>query len=193
VVVPSGRRAGFLDQTVADVLTRPQASRSFSGRAVPARQLVAIAAERGTSDDPRVRQELARYWSLTEINRVTQLRARAAGAGPPSTDATTLASLTKLMISGICRASRQLVFRVMGPAALLAGADAPYRGEAHDVALGSFGASLGGGTDEIQRNLLGERVLGLPREPAVDRDVPYRELRVGTERPPRATVTARAP
>jgi hypothetical protein len=46
---------------------------------------------------------------------------------------------------------------------MLDGDDAPYGGDLQRVGLGSFGASIGGGTDEIQRNHRAERVLGLPR------------------------------
>jgi alkylation response protein AidB-like acyl-CoA dehydrogenase len=57
------------------------------------------------------------------------------------------------------------------------GDDALDNGRVQMAGLSSPAASLGGGTNEIQRNIIGERTLGLPREPAVDADVPFRELR----------------
>jgi alkylation response protein AidB-like acyl-CoA dehydrogenase len=48
-----------------------------------------------------------------------------------------------------------------------------------EASLFRQGGSLGGGSNEIQRNIISERVLGMPREHAADRDVPYREVRRG--------------
>ena len=48
-----------------------------------------------------------------------------------------------------------------------------------DQTLWRQGLSLGGGSNEIQRNIISERLLGLPREYAADREVPYREVRRG--------------
>jgi alkylation response protein AidB-like acyl-CoA dehydrogenase len=74
------------------------------------------------------------------------------------------------------RRAAQLAHLLGGPRAVaweIDDAEADYF--AYHV-LNCRGMSLGGGTDEIQRNTLGERVLGLPREPGPDRDTPFRDL-----------------
>jgi hypothetical protein len=64
----------------------------------------------------------------------------------------------------------------------LSGSDAPFNGMLQMLALFSPAVSIAGGTDQVQRSIIGERVLGLPAEPRVDKDLPFRELKVGTQR-----------
>jgi alkylation response protein AidB-like acyl-CoA dehydrogenase len=66
---------------------------------------------------------------------------------------------------------------ILGAEAMLDGPDHPRGDAANFLALNAYFTSIGGGTDQIQRNIIGERVLGLPREPEVDRDVPFRDAR----------------
>ena len=93
-------------------------------------------------------------------------------------------SIAKLTTARICQQSRDLSYRIVGAHGMLTGKASPLGGDLQTVNLASPGNRLGGGTDEIQLNVLGERALGLPREPSVDKDVPYRDLKVGTQSAP---------
>jgi alkylation response protein AidB-like acyl-CoA dehydrogenase len=134
----------------------------------------------GKSGDAIVRQELMKVYSLMEISRFTGLRAQAAAAvgrtpGPE-------VSTGKLMASNIVRLLRDTGLAIEGPAGMLMGPDAPLGGMIQFLALFSPAIAIAGGTDQVQRNIIGERVLGLPAEPRTDKEVPFRELKVGTQR-----------
>lgn len=171
-----GEAAGNLERRVGEILEEAARSpkRAVSGFVVNNRALTTLARERGLDGDPITRQRLAKFKSMTEASRFNGLRAKARAArgerpGPE-------VSIGKLAISDIAKASRELTFSLLGPYGMLAGDDAPGGGAYVDVALASFGAGFGGGTDEIQRNVISERSLGLPREPPVDQDLPFDEI-----------------
>ncbi len=131
------------------------------------------------TNDPLVRQDVAVLYTLIEIARYTDLRARAAieAGGRPGPEV----SVGKLAASHMLRTMRDTLYRLCGPASTLWGDDAPLGGRIHDIGFASYLISIGGGTDQVQRNIIGERVLGLPREPRADKDVPFNELAVGTQ------------
>jgi alkylation response protein AidB-like acyl-CoA dehydrogenase len=144
---------------------------------VPAKVMVELAQSYGVSGDPVIRQALARYVSQVRVNGWTMRRIAAAGGRLTGADG----SIGKLTTARICQESRDLSYRIVGAQGMLMGGASPLGGDLQMVNLASPGNRIGGGTDEIQLNVMGERGLGLPREPGSDKDVPYRDLKVGTQ------------
>ena len=142
--------------------------------------LLGAAKATGRIDDPVVRDELMKVYAMETTKSLVAMRTRAelkAGKAPGPGG-----SLGKLYSSIISWRFREIAMEIAG-----AGSQAWEPGDAlgqmmQSVVLNSFQAGIAGGTDEIQRNIIGDRVLGLPRDISVDTNVPFRELKVGTQR-----------
>ena len=128
----------------------------------------------GASTDPRIRVDVARLTELVRVSQWTAQRARVARAmgKPPGPEG----SIGKLGSSDIARAAARLHGRIAGAHGMLRGDDDGTGGVVAEVLVSVPAVSIAGGTDEIQRNILGERILGLPKEPQVDRDLPFRDV-----------------
>jgi alkylation response protein AidB-like acyl-CoA dehydrogenase len=123
----------------------------------------------GLDSDPVVRQAIARLTGTTMSARWTAERLRAAGVGPAG-------SIGKLASTDIARQSARLHGSIAGANGLLAGPDAPVDGTIAEILVSVPGISIAGGTDEIQHTIIGERMLGLPREPDASKELPFRQV-----------------
>ena len=187
-----GTVAGHLDKRAGDFVDRPTGSsvsttaNAAAGRAGGLRMFLHHARKNGAINDPTIRQGLAKLYTLGEIGRINNERVKAARA--KGEDIAGMANIGKLSMSNIVRLQRDLGMRIIGPYGTLHAYTEDQR-RALDAVLGDpwFAAITGtalyaqappiyGGTDQIQRNIIGERVLGLAKEPGIDSKVPFSSL-----------------
>jgi alkylation response protein AidB-like acyl-CoA dehydrogenase len=136
--------------------------------------LMPRARETGQIGDPAVRQELAKALILAKTAEWTARRARAAQQqGKPQGPE---GSLGKLAASHVARAAARVHALLSGADALLSGEDAPMDGLISEILVSTPATSIAGGTDEIQRNIIAERVLGMPKEISFDAGRPFRDV-----------------
>jgi alkylation response protein AidB-like acyl-CoA dehydrogenase len=162
------------------------------GGGVTRARLIELARARGATDDPLVRQRLADVIMRLDVDRATAMRARAAtrAGRPPGPEG----SGAKLRMGATLKAMADLALDLHGPegvafrAASEAGAGkGPVGGDNdwHRLFLTAPSISIRGGTDEVQRNIVGERVLGLPPEPRPDKGAPFNRGRATGGEPSR--------
>ena len=138
--------------------------------------VVELLRESGRADDPHARQLAAEVWVLDALMSLTSQRIGARiGSGQVPGYA---AALPKLMTGKIGERRTALLSELAGPAGVAAGGDGvsalPGVRRAGITRVTSH--NIGGGTGEMQANAVAERMLGLPREPSVDRELPFSQL-----------------
>ncbi len=130
-----------------------------------------LARSLGRSIDPVLRQEITALYSILQVNRWNLQRARhkeQRTGGEPN--------IAKLFDAEIHRRFRDLSLRIVQADGMLAGASSATDPAIAEFVLHAQAPAIYGGTDQIQRNILGERVLGLPREPGPSRETPFQDL-----------------
>lgn len=139
--------------------------------------LVELTKRLGLEQDPLVRQQLAEVFTMYEVNRFTGYRITSAlmkGQGPGVE-----ASTGKLAYNLLVRAVADYLIYIVGTGAMGAPDDDKILKTAERLNLVVPATSIYGGTDQIQRNIISERVLGMPKEPRTDAEMPFSQIKKG--------------
>jgi len=164
---------------VAQTTLMSERSSIAGGTGADPRGLIALAQGAGRQGDPVVRQAIVGAHIQAELLRFLRYRTQTAlsqGRVPGQE-----ASVMKLAFARYMKHMTETAIDMQGPAGLLSGADSPGASAMWSRRfLHSPSLRIAGGSDQVQANILGERALGLPREPQGDKDAPFR--RPQTER-----------
>jgi alkylation response protein AidB-like acyl-CoA dehydrogenase len=169
-----GSIAGNLDKRAGDMVAAAGGPRGTSGMGLGKGlldHLISTAKANGSWDSGAMRQDLMKLYSLVEINRLNGQRAK-----DPNQRSGAEGNISKLMMSEQFRRFRDVGSAVIGADAMLMGASSSTGGIIQGVTLFSPAPAIYGGTDQVQRNIIGERALGLPKEPGPASTTPFRDL-----------------
>jgi alkylation response protein AidB-like acyl-CoA dehydrogenase len=150
----------------AGMISGAGASSTFDG-------VLDLARKMGRTAEPEIRQRLAEVYLRERILKFMGWRMQTAilhrNVSPPDP------SVLKNFFTGLLAERVNLAVDLEGAHGMLL-ADAPANGFWQLQHMAQFKSRIGGGTNEVHRNMIGERALGLPAEPRTDKDVPFRQL-----------------
>lgn len=170
----AARQGRIYEEEKAEIATTMEPYKWYPQRAGRVDLVMSRARETGAINDPVVRQEIAKLLIMSKSAEWTARRARTAQEqgrpqGPEG-------SLGKLIASHVARAAARVHTSITGAASLLSGEDGPLNGTIAEILISVPASSIAGGTDEIQRNIISERVLKMPKESSIDAEKPFREV-----------------
>jgi alkylation response protein AidB-like acyl-CoA dehydrogenase len=183
-----GTVGGHLGTRAGDYVRASGAPAASGGAAFrdTSKMMISLAQGAGKANDPTIRQDLVRLYTLSQLGRINNLRVKAAKAR--GVEIGGMGNIAKLSMSDMVRLQRDLGLRIVGPQGMLHAYDSenrkaldaatgnPFLGFVTEMALFAQAPPIYGGTDQVQKNIIGERVLGLPKEPNQDKVVPFSEL-----------------
>ncbi len=187
VRIPDSQRLGKVGEGWKVAITTLMNERFISGDAIgpDVNELVTLArsvhTENGLAiDDPAVAERIAEFYVRSQGLRFTKLRSmtelsRGATPGPQS-------SITKLVAASKLQDITSYGLDLLGMAGGVSESDMPLKGLFEEALLYSPAMRIAGGTDEILRNIIAERVLKLPADVRVDKDMPFTEVPTGQRR-----------
>ena len=162
------------DQERAEVETTMAPYKWYPQRAGRVDLIMQRAKETGAIKDPAVRQEIAKLMTLHKSAEWTARRARSAQEqGKPQGPE---GSLGKLAASNVARAAAKVHTMISGADSMLSGDDSPENGTVAEVLISFPASSIAGGTDEIQKNIISERVEDMPKETRFDAGKPFKDI-----------------
>ena len=168
------RKGRIYEEEAAEVATTMEPYKWYPQRAGRVDLILPRAKETGAINDPVIRQEIARLLIMSKSAEWTSRRARAAQEqGKPQGPE---GSLGKLVSSHVARQAARVHTYMGGQEVLLSGKDGPMDGVITEILISVPAGSIAGGTDEIQRNIISERVLQMPKEPSVDTNKPFKDV-----------------
>lgn len=186
VRVPDTHRLGDVNQGWTVALTTLMNERASIGAGVgggggltSSERLAAMLSHFGLADDPVYRNEAAAIYIDFQVAKLTNQRAldKIKAGGLPGPEL----SIAKLSLTNNLKRLSEFMAGVLGPRIL---ADTGEWGTFawSKLLCGVPGMRVAGGTDEVMKNIVGERVLGLPKDPGIDSKTPFKDLQVGTQR-----------
>ncbi|WP_207841632.1 acyl-CoA dehydrogenase family protein [Williamsia soli] len=139
--------------------------------------LIDAARKAGRADDSAVRQTIVQLHTWRLVHRWNNERLLSSDGGDGGSSPVAAAALGKLASSRILHSTGRFKAQMLGPEAMMYGADHRAGESVNREIMNAFINSVGGGSDQIQRNIISERLLGLPRGHAPDRGVAFKDIK----------------